>query len=123
MQKSNYFHLLLVLLITLCLVSCKYDLIEQDQIVIPPNQEISFDTDIIPIFTSGCTDCHDGGIDPDLRANDAYNELNNGGYLNLDNPAESKIYEVLLEGSHRTRASAEEKQLILEWITRGANNN
>ncbi|MBI9059419.1 hypothetical protein L3049_00770 [Labilibaculum sp. DW002] len=123
MQKSNYLHLLLVFLVTLCLVSCEYDIIEQDQIVIPPDQEVSFDSDIIPIFTSGCTDCHDGGIDPDLRANNAYNSLTNGGYLNVDNPSDSELYKVLLEGSHSTRASAEEKQLILEWITRGANNN
>ncbi|PKQ61588.1 hypothetical protein BZG02_15480 [Labilibaculum filiforme] len=122
MQKNNLVSLLLVFLTTLCFVSCEYDTIEVDQIVIPPDQEISFSADIVPIFTSNCINCHDGGINPDLRASNAYNALTNG-YIDTDNPENSEIYKVLLEGSHSTRASATEKQLLLEWITRGANDN
>lgn len=123
MQKNNFIRLLLVFLTMFCFVCCEYDIIEEEQIVIPPNQEVSFDQDIIPIFTANCTSCHDGGIDPDLRSDNAYTALVNGGYLDTDNPSNSELYKVLLEGSHQTRASATEKELILEWITRGANNN
>ncbi|WP_372751335.1 hypothetical protein [Labilibaculum sp.] len=123
MQKNNLVSLLLVFLITLCFVSCEYDIVEVDEIVIPIDQEISFSTDIIPIFTSNCISCHNGGTSPDLRANNAYNSLTNGGYLDVDDPENSELYQVLQEGSHSTRASATEKELILEWITRGANNN
>ncbi|PCH69554.1 MAG: hypothetical protein COC06_07195 [Bacteroidales bacterium] len=123
MQKNNLVSLLLVFLTTLCFVSCEYDTIEVDKIVIPPDQEISFSADIIPIFTSNCINCHDSSISLDLRASNAFSALTNGGYINVDIPTSSKLYEELLEGSHSTRASANEKQLILEWITRGANDN
>lgn len=123
MQKSKFVRLLVVFLAVLLFASCEYDTIEEEQIVIPPSQEISFSQDIAPIFTSNCISCHDGGIKPDLRASNAFASLTNGNYLNVTTPEESKIYKVLLSGSHSTRASATEKQLILEWITRGANNN
>ncbi|BAX82173.1 cytochrome c family protein [Labilibaculum antarcticum] len=123
MQKNNLVSLLLVFLTSLCFVSCEYDTVEVDKVVIPPDQEISFSADIAPIFTSNCVSCHDGGTDPDLQADKAFDALTNGGYINVDVPASSSLYEKLNEGSHNTRASAAEKQLILEWITRGANNN
>ncbi len=123
MQKNNLVSLLLVFLTTLCFVSCEYDTIEVDKIVIPPDQEISFSADVVPIFTSNCVNCHDGAIDPDLRANNAFDALTSGSYINVDMPASSSLYEKLNVGSHSTRATATEKQLILEWITRGANNN
>ncbi|MCT4602110.1 MAG: hypothetical protein N4A59_04265 [Marinifilum sp.] len=123
MQKSKFVHLITILATLLCFVSCEYNTIEFDEVVIPPGQEVSFSDDIIPIFTSNCIDCHDGGIDPDLRESNVYNSLTNGGYINTENPSESEIYTILFEGSHSTRASATEKQLILEWITRGANND
>jgi hypothetical protein len=123
MQKSKFVNLLTILATLLCFVSCEYDTVEFDEVVIPPDQEVSFSNDIVPIFTSNCTQCHDGGVDPDLRASNAYNSLVNGGYINIENPSNSEIYTKLLEGSHSTRASANEKQLILEWITRGANND
>lgn len=123
MQKNKLVSLLLVLITTLCFVSCEYDTIEVDKIVIPPDQEISFSADIVPIFTSNCINCHDGSINLDLRASNAFTALTNGAYINVDTPASSKLYETLLSGSHSTRASATDKQLILEWITRGANDN
>lgn len=122
MQKNNLVSLLLVFLTSLCFVSCEYDTIEVDKVVIPPDQEISFKADIVPIFTSNCISCHDGGINPDLRANNAFDALTNGGYINVDVPASSELYEKLL-GNHSDRATPTEKQLILEWITRGANDN
>ena len=123
MQKSKFVHLLLVFLAMLCFVSCEYDTIELESVVIPPDQEISFSQDIIPIFNSNCVECHDGGTDPDLREANAYNSLINGGYVNVDNPENSGLYTVLLGGSHFTRATAQEKEIILEWIKRGANDN
>jgi len=123
MQKSKLVHLLPIFAALLCFVSCEYDTVEFDEIVIPPDQEVTFSNDIQPIFSANCVDCHNGGIDPDLREANAYTALQNGGYINTETPADSELYKVLLEGSHSTRASAAEKQLILEWITRGANNN
>ena len=123
MRKSKFVHVILIFIALLCFVSCEYNTIEFDEIVIPPDQEISFSEDIIPIFTANCIQCHDGGTDPDLREANAYNALISGSYINTENPAESSLYTILLEGSHSTRASATEKQLILEWITRGANND
>jgi hypothetical protein len=113
----------MILATLLCFVSCEYDTIEFDKVVIPPDQEVSFSSDIIPIFTSNCIQCHDGGTDPDLRASNAYNAIVNNGYINIDEPADSELYKILFRGSHSTRATSTEKQLILEWITRGAKND
>ncbi|NOU61912.1 hypothetical protein [Marinifilum caeruleilacunae] len=121
MQKSKFVHLITILATLLCFVSCEYDTIEFDEVVIPPDQEVTFSGDILPIFTAKCVECHDGSIKLDLREANAYNALINGGYIDTDNPSSSELYETV-NGGHGS-ASQAEKQLILEWITRGANND
>jgi len=122
MQKSKFVHLITILATLLCFVSCEYDTVEFDEVVIPPDQEVSFSNDIIPIFISNCTQCHDnGGIAPNLSASKAYNSLIDGNYINTENPGESKLFKKVVSG--HGSLSPTEKQLILEWITRGANND
>ncbi|RUT79908.1 hypothetical protein DLK05_00715 [Ancylomarina longa] len=113
----------MILLAVLCFSSCEYDVIEEDPIVIPPTQEISFANDILPIFTSNCVACHNGSNNPDFRPDNAYNSLIDGDYINIDSPENSEIYQKLQSDPHSTRASSAQKQLILEWITRGAKND
>jgi hypothetical protein len=85
-------------------------------------EDISFSGDIIPIFENSCVSCHSGGIPPDLNPEVAYEELIDGGYVNTADPESSELYTKLL-GSHSSRATEEEKLLILQWITEGALEN
>ena len=90
---------------------------------VDPNVPLSFQTDIAPIFTAKCAGCHGGGLNPDLRAANAYNSLNNGNYFNRAETDKSIIYTKLYESSHNPKASEGEKQKILVWIIQGAENN
>lgn len=90
-----------------------------------PDEEISFQSDIIPIFKNNCVGCHGGSISPDLRAGNAYESLMDG-YISSDpenDPESSEIYQKLQESSHSARASEIEKLKILSWIRQGAQNN
>jgi hypothetical protein len=95
---------------------------------VDPEEEFFFAEDIVPIFTAKCVGCHGGGINPDLRAANAYASLVTDAvpatkYVNTGTPAESKIYTKLFSGSHATIASDIDKQMILKWIQDGALNN
>ena len=97
---------------------CENYIIEKP--VIPPG--ISFSLDVQPIFDAKCMDCHSGLINPNLTYEESHINLINGGFINTDDPESSIIYEKLRE-SHSSRATEEEKLIILLWITEGAENN
>ncbi len=83
---------------------------------------VSYSLDIQPIFDNKCVSCHSGSRDPDLRPENSYASLINGGYVDTDNPEDSELIKKLY-GSHDARATETEKQLILLWIEEGAKNN
>jgi len=83
---------------------------------------VSFATDVQPIFDQRCVACHSGGQSPDLRAGYSYDELIDGGYVDLDFICSSKIYETLT-GSHADRIEEDEVLTILGWIDEGAEDN
>jgi len=124
MQTINNIRILILFITLLLLSGCEYDTIDPDFLPpLPPDEEISFSQDIQPIFTSNCLQCHDGGLDPDLRSGNAYQSLQDDNYINLPNPSDSKIYTILNKSSHQSRTNAKEKQMILQWITQGAKDN
>ena len=96
------------------------------------NKEGSLINDIIPIFSQSCaiSGCHSsGGTNPDLTATKAYNSLTNGGYINLADPKNSKIY-LRLTGRispamplSGTNNPSNINALVLTWITQNAKNN
>ena len=83
---------------------------------------VSYSLDIQPIWDNKCVSCHSGSRDPDLRPEDSYASLINGGYVDTDNPEDSELIKKLY-GSHDARATETEKQVILLWIGEGAKNN
>ncbi|SMO43637.1 hypothetical protein SAMN06265379_101799 [Saccharicrinis carchari] len=109
--------------------ACKYDFIvpEEIPVVDPDGSEISFSTDILPIFNNGnnCTACHKtGGQAPDLTSGRAYNALNSARYINTTTPEDSRIYSVPDPGSsHYKKYTAAQAALVLGWISQGAKNN
>ena len=89
---------------------------------VDPQVPVLFQTEIQPIFSNNCIVCHKGSRNPDLRAGISYASLTTGGYVNL--PAvTSRLYSQVVSGSHTSFTIDTEKQLILNWIAQGAQNN
>lgn len=91
---------------------------------------VLFSADIIPILNQSCntSGCHSaGGISPDLSANNAYNSLSAGNYLNAGNPVSSELY-LWMTGKKgvpmpTSGVNKDYNALILAWIKQGAQNN
>lgn len=92
--------------------------------------EMSFSTDIIPIFNSSCNSagCHNqGGQKPNLTAASAYTSLTSGGYIDTKSPEASSLY-LWMRGEKSlpmplSGPNATYNAKILAWIEQGALNN
>lgn len=87
----------------------------------------SFSEDLIPFFETSCAGagCHNsGGIPPNLTEEAAYASLTNGGYIDTDNPAQSKLYiKIAPGGSMEQYSTPRDTEMVLRWIEQGAQNN
>ncbi|MCG8306020.1 MAG: hypothetical protein MI975_01425 [Cytophagales bacterium] len=104
--------------------SCTYHTNDYDPLDVPDN--VSFETDIIPIFEAGCNNagCHNGTIPPDLRADVAYLSLIGGGYVVPGTQAEDNVlYQSIDGGSMEAYATDLDRAYIKKWIDEGAQNN
>lgn len=92
-----------------------------------PNDEISFGTQIQPIFTNKCVACHaPGGVASllDLTEGNAYDNINTAQYINAADPKSSLIYtKPAPNGGHGAQYSQSESGTVLLWIEQGAENN
>lgn len=105
-------------------LSCYYnEFPEEDEFLIPPDQEASFTNNIIPIFSIySCSECHDvNGVNPNLLPGEAYNALVPV-YVTPFKPEESRLYTFLVDRDHRN-INNESKAWIKKWIEDGAKNN
>ncbi len=96
---------------------------------------ISFSEHIIPIFNGesvgrdltgrgkACIDCHAGKTPPNLSEESAYLELTGGGYIDVADPENSKLYEEVKDGSMSKYSNNVDVEYILEWINQGALDN
>lgn len=115
--------IILVYGLTLICFSCYYnEFPELEDIVIDPEEEISFSNDILPIFEANdCAQCHNPAQqEPDLTPANAYNSLVPD-YVNPGNANSSSLFTTLNNG-HRD-LDATSLEYIKEWINRGANPN
>jgi hypothetical protein len=93
----------------------------------PPDTTGGFDTvyygtDVAPLFPKyNCTGCHPGFLAPDLTTANSFAALTTGGFVNLDNPANSLII-TKIEDDHQGGMSFEDISIILNWIYQGAKN-
>jgi hypothetical protein len=104
--------------------SCTYDEIIPQEVEVPEN--VSFSIDVQPIFTKSCAlpGCHSaGGQQPNLTIGNAYNSLTFFGYVNLADPANSKIYQQINIGKMKTYATDQDRAIILKWMEQGALDN
>ena len=98
---------------------CTYNFIVPEEVIDPGDPdapEISFATEVQPIFNAKCVSCHKtGGQLPDLSSR----------YIDTNTPEASLIYtrpNPSNTGSHPKYSEAE-AALVLTWITQGAKNN
>lgn len=106
------------------LSGCEYEYVEPEIVPIPT--QVSFATDIIPIFDASCnmSGCHAAGaIAPDLSSAGAYASLFQANLINTTVPAESDLYKIITTGSMKSFTSTSQAQTILVWIQKGALNN
>jgi hypothetical protein len=87
-----------------------------------PDLQVSFQSQVQPIFTANCITCHKGTRNPDLRAGNSYAALTSGGFVTQ--PAEdSRLYRQVTSQGHASYTTDVQKQVILNWIKQGALNN
>ncbi len=103
----------------------KYTIIPQK---IDPGVQISFQTDIQPLFTSKCISCHKSGKNKlILEEGLAYESLTTGDYISADpinSPETSLLYiQITTVAGHTSFLNDLQKQTILEWIRQGAKDN
>jgi len=118
MKKIFYLLFAAVLTCILLFDSC-------EKVVYPPPvipDTVSYSLDIQPIWDNKCVNCHNGDRDPALSQDISYDALITGGHINVNEPAESNLMKKLY-GTHDSRATDAEKQLILIWIEEGAKDN
>jgi len=122
--------LLLVVMAAFLATACEYDWIIPEEVPVidpdDPSKQISFATQILPIFSGNdCTSCHNGSQMPDLRADRAYAAINTTRYINKSEPQQSRIYTVPHPdpGTHYKKYTGAQAAVILAWIQQGAKNN
>lgn len=129
MKKRSLF--LILVLFTLVISSCKYNFIlpiEEEVPIdtVPGAQPVSFATQIQPIFTNKCINCHkSGGTAPNLSAGSSYNQVVPS-KVNLSKPEESGIYTFPAPTTTKhawKKYNSSEANLVLTWIKEGAKNN
>jgi len=88
-----------------------------------PERPILFSEQVLPIFSEqGCTGCHGsmGGLD---LKNNVYDNILDG-RVDLETPPNSLIYsEAHPDGTHATKLTKLQSEIILYWIEEGAENN
>ena len=113
----------------LTMESCQYKFAIEPIIPPPdPTDTIYFSQQVEPIWNNGslCVSCHSGSLDPDLTTNNSYASLMDGGFVDTENPTESKIYAYVYPGAsthERQQYTESQAAIILQWIEQGALNN
>jgi hypothetical protein len=114
--------------LSLYFVSCYKDVTIPREIEI--TREVTFSGDIVPLLNKSCNNagCHSsGGVPPNLTADNAFNALSTGGYLDTSTPENSELY-LWMTGNRSlpmptSGPDPEYNALVLAWIKQGANNN
>jgi hypothetical protein len=118
----------LIMTVGLLLSSCYKDIIKPDLPKDPnaPPQQVNFKTELAPLFNLNCTDvgCHvTGGHHPYLTLNVSYQEIVNGGFVNIALPKESILYKQIYGDMGSHLPSLSDRQKVYDWIRNGAPNN
>lgn len=127
LHMKNIFKILILTVMALSLGSCYNDTFPEDNG--PDPVDVSYATDIQPMWDNDCVSCHQGNIPPNLEAAVSYDELINGGYVISGNADDSVLYHSLLgtngvslmpPGAMWPSSSI---KTVESWINEGAENN
>ncbi len=126
---KNLFQFLAILSMSLMATSCYYDEFPADTLV-PVPENVSYKSDIQPLFDQNCVSCHKtGSISPDLTAAQSYAALTaNNKYVVPNNAANSILFKSLNgvgapQMPTSGKWSALKIALVEKWINDGALNN
>lgn len=128
MKRLSIIYAGLILSFGICLAGCYKDIIKPDLPVDPnaPPKQVSFGNELKPLFAANCTDagCHvSGSHKPYMTADVSYQQIVNGGFVNLLLPNQSKIYIMINGDMQQYIPSATDRQKVYDWIRNGAPNN
>jgi hypothetical protein len=113
---------------SLLMISCYYDTEYEATDDGTGNIEVSYETDINPLWAADCVSCHNGNEPPNLLDNVSYSELLSGYVVPGDADA-SILYKSLLgiDGVPLMPPGSmwpnDKIDLVKDWIDQGALNN
>jgi len=125
-MKKILIYLTLVCMTGLGLTSCYKDIVSPESDPDGPPQFVSYKTDLMPLFNTKCAlaGCHvSGAHKPYLSSELSYNQIVNGGFVNILIPKESILYKMVMGGMSEYIPSKSDKQKVYDWIRNGAPNN
>ena len=124
---KKLYQILMILGMGLLLNSCYYDAFPEDLNPIDPEEEVSYQNDIMPLWVQ-CIGCHNGNEPPDLRDEFSYDNLLNG-YVIPNDASASILYKSLLgtDGVSLMPPGSQwpdsKTDLVKAWIEQGAKDN
>jgi hypothetical protein len=118
----------LVLTLAIALAGCYKDIIKPELAEDPdgPPKQVSFKNELAPLFETNCakSGCHvTGAHKPYLEQDKSYQEIVNGGFVNLALPKESILYKNIYGEMAEHIPAKADKQKVYDWIRNGAPNN
>ncbi len=118
----------LMLALVISFTSCYKDIIKPELADDPegPPKQVSFKNQLAPLFDANCakSGCHvSGAHKPYLTADISYQQIVNGGFVNLALPKESILYKNIYGEMAEHIPSKADKQKVYDWIRNGAPNN
>lgn len=125
---KNIIQFIVAGMLSLLMTSCYYDTVYEDTTGDNGNPDVSYQTDIIPLWAADCVSCHNGNEPPNLLDDVSYDELLNGYVVPGDADA-SILYKSLLgiDGVSLMPPGAiwpnDKIDLVKDWINQGAVNN
>ncbi len=127
-MKRLFIYSGLLLTIGIALAGCYKDIIKPDLAEDPdgPPKQVSFKTELAPLFSANCAKagCHvSGAHKPYLSTDISYQQIVNGGFVNLALPKESILYKNIYGEMAEHIPSKADKQKVYDWIRNGAPNN
>ena len=127
MNKVIRIKFIILFAVSAVFYSCEYEEIEP---VTELPEDVSFQTDLIPIFNQSCNSvgCHNaGGIAPDLSEGNAYSDLTTGDMLDMTYAENSTLYKRMIDVQSPMPLSGilskSQTNKVLVWIKEGALNN
>ena len=118
----------LMLALGIGFTSCYKDIIKPDLADDPEGtpKQVSFKNELAPLFNASCAlaGCHvSGAHKPYLTTDISYQQIVNGGFVNLALPKESILYKNIYGEMAEHIPSKSDKQKVYDWIRNGAPNN